>query len=134
MTEQELRDMFNEISDGDGELSGLPYTRGEYRYDLARFVGWLWLPVKWIWRRCWEWEATKTAWWLGWTEFMGQDFYGNPVPQDLGDAEDEMRRQKGRRISLAEARQIAIQAMLLTDRLRADDRKYERDRLRDSSS
>lgn len=44
-----------------------------------------------------------------------------------------VRKRKGRRITLSEARQIALRAMDLTDRLLADDKDREVERLRRSN-
>ncbi len=48
----------------------------DHTFNPWRLLGWLWLPVPWIWRGCWDREAACEAWRQGWREFVGV----RPIP------------------------------------------------------
>jgi hypothetical protein len=38
---------------------------------ITRLIGWIWLPIPWLWRGCFERGIVLEAWRQGWREFRG---------------------------------------------------------------
>lgn len=54
---------------GEGDLTPDGYP---FRKRVSRFLGWLWLPVPWIWRGCFDGEAARECVRRGWLELTGK--------------------------------------------------------------
>src|SRR5690348_15361743 len=56
-----------------GQDSKIEWTHHTFNpWRFLRLAGWVWMPVPWLWRGCWDPEAAWESWRQGWIEFRSR--------------------------------------------------------------